>query len=415
MKSLSYILFSLSLCFPIFGQDTFSVSDYDPNATYSALSIVDRQADDAADILFYQALKNLASGDHSLTDETDFKAIKTGALQETTPTGAPTAPPADTTPPDTDGDGESDLPPDDDAGTGTGTDVQNARLVSVSVRGQIGAGDDKRIMGFILSASGDVLMRGIGPTLSEYGLPAESLLPDPIISLFKYNDATDITLGSTAVSGGDNDNYTTNSNTSSIESARTSLTPVVNLNAVQAVSLPTLATGFYTCQVEDVNGGTGIGVAAVDLVNSPSSSFTHLSSRGPVSTGEFMFGSFQITGTGSRKVYIRGRGPSLSLYGVPNVMADTKIVLYKYVNDPNDDQSVDPAVLVGENDNFGTNSNASDISSLSTSLYGWPVIETSEAALLIDLDPGYYSAQLQSTSSENDGNGWIGIDDVTDN
>ena len=87
----------------------------------------------------------------------------------------------------------------------------------------------------------------------------------------------------------------------------------------------------------------------------------------------------------------------------------------EYVNDPNDDQTVNPAVLVGENDNFGTNASASEISSLSTSLYGWPVIETSEAALLIDLDPGYYSAQLQSTSAANDGNGWIGIDDVTSN
>ena len=291
---------------------------------------------------------------------------------------------------------------------------QNARLVSVSVRGQIGAGDDKRIMGFILSASGDVLMRGIGPTLTEYGLPSSSLLADPKISLFKYNDATNISLGSTAVSEGDNDNYSTNSNLTAIESARTSLTPVVSLNAVQAVSLPTLPTGFYTCQVEDVNGGTGIGIAAVDLVNSPSAAFTHLSSRGPVSTGEFMFGSFQITGTGTRKVFIRGRGPSLTQYGVPGVMADTKIVLYKYVNDPNDDQSVDPAVLVGENEDFGTNTNASEISSLSTSLYGWPVIEAKESALLIDLEPGYYSAQLQSTSATNDGNGWIGIDDVTE-
>ncbi|NDH17192.1 MAG: hypothetical protein EBY48_09010, partial [Opitutae bacterium] len=74
---------------------------------------------------------------------------------------------------DTDGDGINDS-----------TDPvtsQNARLVSVNVRGQIGAGDDKRIMGFILSASGDVLMRGIGPTLAEYGLPSSSLLADPKI------------------------------------------------------------------------------------------------------------------------------------------------------------------------------------------------------------------------------------------
>tara|TARA_B100000963_G_C22605269_1_gene662174 strand:+ start:422 stop:1609 length:1188 start_codon:yes stop_codon:yes gene_type:complete len=395
MKFLLTALLSISLLSPAFA---FTVhTSYDANSDYALGDIVP-SAD--ANVLFYQASAALTAGTHSLSNTSQWTPVASSDIpnngnspSEAVPESAPTeaAP--------------SDIP----------SSEQNARLVSVSVRGQIGAGDDKRIMGFILSSSGDVLMRGIGPTLAEYGLPSSSLLPDPQISLFKYNDATNISLGSTAVSEGDNDNYTTNSNISSIESARTSLTPVVSLNAVQAASLPTLSTGFYTCQVEDVNGETGIGVAAVDLVNSPSSSFTHLSSRGPVSTGEFMFGSFQITGTGTRKVYIRGRGPSLSQYGVPNVMADTKIVLYKYVNDPNDDQSVDPAVLVGENDDFGTNANASEISSLSTSLYGWPVIETSEAALLIDLDPGYYSAQLQSTSSANDGNGWIGIDDVTDN
>ena len=366
-------------------------STWDSTSTYSSGAL----ALDSNGVT-YIALQDVTAGT-ALSDTTYWQSLDAAAPTSAPSTSAPTSTPDTSTVPT------------------TTPDTNVSRLVSVSVRGQIGAGDDKRIMGFILSASGDVLMRGIGPTLSEYGLPADSLLPDPIISLFKYNDATNISLGSTAVSEGDNDNYSTNSNISSIESARTSLTPVVNLNAVQAISLPTLETGFYTCQVEDVSGGTGIGVAAVDLVNSTSSSFTHLSSRGPVSTGEFMFGSFQITGTGSRTIYIRGRGPSLSQYGVPNVMADTKIVLYKYVNDPNDDQSVDPAVLVGENDDFGTNANASDISSLSTSLYGWPVIETSEAALLMDLDPGYYSAQLQSTSSANDGNGWIGIDDVTDN
>ena len=179
------------------------------------------------------------------------------------------------------------------------------------------------------------------------------------------------------------------------------------------MSLTSLSSGFYTSQMEDTDGtSTGIGVAAVDLTDtSGSAAFTHLSSRGQVSTGEFMFGSFQITGTGTRKVFIRGRGPSLSIYGVTGVMADTNLVVFKYQNDPNDTV---PASQIASNDDFGTDANSTSISSYSTALYGWPVIDAKESGLILTLGPGYYSCQLQSTSPSNDGNGWIGIDDVTD-
>ena len=292
---------------------------------------------------------------------------------------------------------------------------QNAKIVSVNVRGTIGAGNDKRIMGFRVNGSASVLLRGVGPTLSDYGLPSTSLLPDPMITLYRYIDG-DPSKGSERVTSGDNDNHTSNSNSSSIDSVRTSLNPVIATSSVQAISMPTLDAGFYTSQVEDVNGQTGIGWAGVDLSDpdGTSSAFLHVSARGLVQTTEFMFGGFQITGTGTRKVFIRGRGPSLAEVGVTGTMPDPKIKVFKYDTDPGG-----TSTEIADNDDYITQesdktADVSSIQSYSTSLYGWPAINDKGAALLMDLGPGYYTVQLISESSSNDGVGWIGIDDVTD-
>ena len=296
------------------------------------------------------------------------------------------------------------------------TPTDNAKIVSVNVRGTIGAGNDKRIMAFLLNETGNVFSRAIGPTLAEYGLPLSSLLPDPQIRLFKYN-AIDIFSGSFPVPAGDNDNYSTNSNLSNIETARKALIPVVNTNNVQAISMTSLDSGFYTLQVEDEDGSsTGIGTATVDLTDTASTAaFTHVSARGLVSTNEFMFGGFQIVGTGTRKIFVRGRGPSLGVAGVTNTMSDPKIVVFKYQNDPNDDLKGIPSIQLASNDDYTVDTNGSTMRSYSTSLYpNWPVLDNSEPGMILTLGPGYYTVQLQSKTDANNGNAWIGVDDVTD-
>jgi len=173
--------------------------------------------------------------------------------------------------------------------------------------------------------------------------------------------------------------------------------------------MPSLDSGFYTLQVEDTSGATGIGWAGVDLPSSSTAAFTHVSARGLVQTTEYMFGGFQITGTGTRKIFLRGRGSSLTQYNVTNVTSDPLLVLFKY-----DDGPGTPSTEIDQNDDYTSETNSAEIKTLSTSLYGWPEIEAKESALLLDLEPGYYTIQLRSRSSETDGNGWIGIDDVTD-
>ena len=313
------------------------------------------------------------------------------------PTDVPTDVPTET--PSTD-----DLPDAPDS-----TPSSGAQLVSVNVRGTIGAGGDKRIMGFKFTGETQVLLRGVGPQLASYGIPIDTLLPDPSLRLFRYNDPQNTAGGSTEFKQHANDNYSTNDNVSEIDAVRQTLVPVLPFNDKQAVSMPTLDEGFYTLWIEDTSGETGIGVAAVDITDSSSgASFTHLSARGLVQTSEFMFGGFQIVGEGTRKIFLRGRGPSLAIYNVPNVMSDTLVKVFKYEDGPGT-----PSSLIAESDDYMSQTNSEELKSLSTSLYGWPELDSKEGAMTLELEAGYYTVQLISTSADTDGNAWIGIDDVT--
>jgi len=302
-------------------------------------------------------------------------------------------------------------------------DIQNAKIINVNVRGTIGpkSTNELRIMAFKLTGNADVLLRGIGPQLDGMaGLTLDVLLPDPIIQLKKY--ATVPGTPSSDIASGDNDNYDTNTNVAEMDTVRNSLSPVFPFNPKQAASMPSLEAGFYSMFLHDDHDGlekTGIGVAGVDLANADSTSaaFTHVSSRGLVNQSEYLFGGFQITGEGKRKLFIRARGPSLAgAAGLTedDIMSDTLLELYKYESVPGT-----PSTPVDDNDDYSTEESTTaeikaEILSLSTSLYGWSAINDNESALLIEVDPGFYSIILKSKSSSTDGVGWIGIDDVTD-
>jgi hypothetical protein len=296
-------------------------------------------------------------------------------------------------------------------------------LISLSVRGQVGILDDIRIMGFVLSGSDNVLLRGLGPVLAQepYGISEGLLLGDPSISLWKYNEPVNVKANDNSTFQGTNNDY---SASSSVNSIINSANPVVPTTDKQSVMFSALKSGFYTLHMQHATNpqGTGIGNAAVDLVNSQGATFSHLSSRGVVYSDEdkSIFGSFQISGTGTRKIFIRARGPSLTEYGIPGVksaVSDPSIVVKKYINGPNDDQtnSATQATPVADNDNFEVDSDSTDlVRTFSTSLYdGWPEIKEKEAGLVLDLGPGYYSVQLKVSSVDDGKIAWIGIDDVT--
>ena len=397
-------LFSISLFVVLALPSLFAFQAHDQNLAYTHPAIV------VSSSVSYISVQDVPAGT-TITSTTYWTP-----LLGTAPSTDPGTPP--TTEPSTSDSNLSNLtPPEDNAS-------QNAKIINVNVRGTIGpkSTNELRIMAFQLTANADVLLRGIGPQLDGMGgLTLDVLLPDPIIQLKKY--ATVPGTPSSDIVSGDNDNYdTNNTNVAEMDTVRNSLSPVFPFNPKQAASMPSLEAGFYSMFLHDDHDGvekTAIGVAAVDLANADSTSaaFTHVSSRGLVNQSEYLFGGFQITGEGKRKLFIRGRGPSLAgIAGLTedDVMSDTLLELYQYESVPGT-----PSTPVDDNDDYATEEQTTaeikaEILSLSTSLYGWSAINDNESALLIEVDPGFYSIILKSKSSSTDGVGWIGIDDVTD-
>ena len=88
-----------------------------------------------------------------------------------------------------------------DAGTGT----ENSKLTNISARGDVGTGGNILIAGFVIRGTQPktVLIRGVGPALSAYGVTG--VLADPRLQLFsgttllqENDDATDPTLAAAA-------------------------------------------------------------------------------------------------------------------------------------------------------------------------------------------------------------------------
>jgi hypothetical protein len=107
----------------------------------------------------------------------------------------------------------------------------------------------------------------------------------------------------------------------------------------------------------------------------------NISTRGQVQTaGNVMIGGFVIQGSAPQKVLITARGPSLGTFGIANPLANPKLEIYSGQN------------LILANDDWQTNANAADILALGTFPAGLAPSSPLEAALLVTLQPGAYTA-----------------------
>jgi glucose/arabinose dehydrogenase len=123
----------------------------------------------------------------------------------------------------------------------------DSRLGNISTRGLVQGGDNVMIGGFIIgggSASSDVLLRGIGPSLSGSGVTAP--LPDPVLVL-RDSSGTVVAV---------NDDWKSSQEQ---EIQATGLAPT---NERESAILATLAPGSYTAVLSGA-GDTGIGLVEV--------------------------------------------------------------------------------------------------------------------------------------------------------
>src|SRR2546423_1853461 len=136
--------------------------------------------------------------------------------------------------------------------------------------------------------------------------------------------------------------------------------------------------------------------AIVNPPPSPSKAL-NISTRMFVDTGERVsIAGFIVTGAVSKKVLIRGLGPSLTASGVPTVLADPTLTLFD--SSGNVQQT---------NDDWKNSPNAAEIQNS-----GFAPTNDKESAIIATLAPGQYTAQLAGKNSGT-GNGVVETYDMS--
>ncbi len=137
--------------------------------------------------------------------------------------------------------------------------ASTATLSNVSVRTQIGTGDDVVIVGFVVSGNAPkrLLIRGVGPELSRYGL--SGALPDPQLSLLEVTaDGSRLITEADDVSPADG--------VVVLAAGKVGAFPLEETSRSAALVV-WLVPGAYTAVVRSGTGGPGIGL--VELYDIP--------------------------------------------------------------------------------------------------------------------------------------------------
>lgn len=120
------------------------------------------------------------------------------------------------------------------------------RLVNISTRGNVGAGENQMIAGFVIQGGAKrVLVRALGPSLAAAGVAGP--LADPFITLF---------WGSTPIAS--NDNWRVGNNVAKV--LATGFAPNADRESALLVSLE---EGAYTVVVTGAGGSTGVALVEV--------------------------------------------------------------------------------------------------------------------------------------------------------
>lgn len=126
----------------------------------------------------------------------------------------------------------------------------------------------------------------------------------------------------------------------------------------------------------------------------------NISTRGRIGVGEdAMIAGFVVGGSAARTVLLRAIGPTLGGFGVPETAPDPKLVVFRGTS------------RLGESDNWSAEPGASALVSATAAVGGFPLPAGSrDAALLLTLEPGSYTAQVSPAS----GSGGVALVEVYD-
>jgi hypothetical protein len=165
-----------------------------------------------------------------------------------------------------------------------------------------------------------------------------------------------------------------------------------------AAVLVDLMPGLYTAIASDSSNVGGVCLVEVYFVNAPdllsdSGQMTSLSTRGHVGSGNSaLIAGLVVEGSTPKQFLIRGVGPGLSQYGVADFVEDPQVFVIP----------AGAQTAIASNDEWSADSAAAAaISSATASVSAFPVsYGSTDAALVVELDPGLYTVLLAPESGQ---------------
>jgi len=264
--------------------------------------------------------------------------------------------------------------------------VVASRLGNISTRAFVQTHNNVMIGGFIVHGSEPkrVIIRAIGPELTRYGVP--NVLANPTLEL---HDGIGALIASnnnwaTTIIGG----IITANQVRDIQAS--GYAPGDGLESAIIADLP---EGNYTAIVRGVNSTTGVALVEVyDLSPNTRSILGNISTRSFVQTGDnVMIGGFIVQGTAPKRVIVRAIGPSLTQYGVPNVLANPTLELHDGTG-----------ALIASNNNWATTIiggiiTANQVHEIQAS--GYVPGDGRESVIIADLPRGNYTAIVRGVNN----------------
>jgi hypothetical protein len=249
---------------------------------------------------------------------------------------------------------------------------------------RVQTGDSVGIGGFIITGSApkQVLLRAIGPSLTQFGIP--NALADPVLELHGPGSFVTIT----------NDNWRDDP----AQETAIIATGISPTNDLESAIDATLNPGAYTAVARGKNDTSGVGLIEVyDLSQAAPAKLANISTRAFVGTGDnIVIAGFVLGGNnGNDRIVVRGIGPSLTAFGVPDALANPTLEL----------RDGNGALLIANND-------WQDDPAQAAELTGADLAPTNnlESGIAVTLPPGPYTALLAGLNNGT-GNGVIEVYD----
>lgn len=263
---------------------------------------------------------------------------------------------------------------------GQPTNSLPSRLANLSTRTVAGIGDQVAIVGFVIGGAQPkpVLVRAVGPGLRSFGVA--SALAGTSLKILS---------GTTVLQ--QNSRWSTAPNVTDIAAAATSAGAFpLPADSADSAILTTLAPGNYTAHVSSTDATPGPVLLEVyelpAAVTAPR--LANLAVRSTTGSGDNTFiTGFVISGQAPRRLLIRAAGPALAGFGVSNPLTRPELMLRSGTG-----------ALLAQNAGWAASPDAISIADAFTRTGAFPFAAGStDAALLVDLLPGSYTAQISGT------------------